>query len=61
MSRPLEILHADDDLLVGFQLTHSGRFCRPNPGSAAEPQILYQGKVIHDFSQTKKKAWYQRQ
>jgi len=37
----------DDDLLVGFQLTHSGRFCRPNPGSAAEPQILYPHPVLN--------------
>ena len=28
------------DLLTGFQLTHSGRFCRPGE-SGLEPQILY--------------------
>lgn len=30
-----------DDLLVGLQLTHSGRFCRPNDKHRAEPVTLY--------------------
>jgi NADPH2 dehydrogenase len=30
-----------DDLLIGLQLTHSGRFCRPNEKSKPEPRILY--------------------
>jgi len=30
-----------DDLLVGLQLTHSGRFSRPNEKRKAEPRILY--------------------
>ncbi len=30
-----------DDLLVGVQLTHSGRFCRPGPGPELKPWILY--------------------
>ena len=30
-----------DDLLVGLQLTHSGRFCRPNEKARGEPVILY--------------------
>ena len=30
-----------DDLLVGLQLTHSGRFSRPNEKSRPEPRILY--------------------
>jgi NADPH2 dehydrogenase len=30
-----------DDLLVGLQLTHSGRFCRPNEKTKLEPKILY--------------------
>jgi 2,4-dienoyl-CoA reductase-like NADH-dependent reductase (Old Yellow Enzyme family) len=30
-----------EDLFVGLQLTHSGRFARPNPGGALEPVILY--------------------
>jgi len=30
-----------DDLLIGLQLTHSGRFCRPNDKKKMEPHILY--------------------
>lgn len=30
-----------DDLYVGLQLTHSGRFSRPNDKRKAEPRILY--------------------
>ena len=30
-----------DDLLVGLQLTHSGRFSRPNEKTKAEPKVLY--------------------
>lgn len=37
---------ATDDLLVGFQLTHSGRFCRPFRKDKAEPQILYRHPVL---------------
>jgi len=36
--------HADrfgktDDLVVGFQLTHSGRFCKPNDHARIEPHV----------------------
>ncbi|HLF02320.1 MAG TPA: hypothetical protein VI547_10115 [Anaerolineales bacterium] len=30
-----------DDLYIGLQLTHSGRFSRPNQKNKLEPQILY--------------------
>jgi 2,4-dienoyl-CoA reductase-like NADH-dependent reductase (Old Yellow Enzyme family) len=30
-----------DDLLVGLQLTHSGRFCRPTDHRRLEPRIVY--------------------
>jgi 2,4-dienoyl-CoA reductase-like NADH-dependent reductase (Old Yellow Enzyme family) len=30
-----------DDLLIGLQLTHSGRFCRPHAENRLEPRILY--------------------
>src|SRR5437879_5504624 len=30
-----------NDLLVGLQLTHSGRFARPNEKKRPEPRILY--------------------
>lgn len=36
-----------DDLCVGLQLTHSGRFCRPN-GSALEPRIAYHHPLLDE-------------
>lgn len=35
-----------DDLLVGIQLTHSGRYARPNQKTVAEPVILYHHPVL---------------
>ena len=35
-----------DDLLIGLQLTHSGRFCRPGPGRSPRPLILYRHPVL---------------
>lgn len=37
---------AADDLLVGLQLTHSGRFCRPNDHAKLEPRIAYHHPVL---------------
>lgn len=37
---------AEDDLLVGLQLTHSGRFCRPNSKTKLEPRIVYHHPVL---------------
>ena len=34
-----------DDLLVGLQLTHSGRFCRPN-SARLEPRIVYHHPLL---------------
>jgi len=36
-----EACSTTDDLFVGLQLTHSGRFSRPNDKRKAEPRILY--------------------
>ena len=36
---------AEDDLLVGLQLTHSGRFCRPN-SAKLEPMVLYRHPLL---------------
>jgi len=33
-------------LLVGLQLTHSGRFCRPNAHDRPEPRILYHHPIL---------------
>src|SRR5205823_6498516 len=36
-----------DDLIVGLQLTHSGRFCRPNSKSL-EPRIAYHHPLLDE-------------
>ncbi len=36
-----------DDLLIGLQLTHSGRFCKPNDKKKMEPQILYEHPLLN--------------
>jgi 2,4-dienoyl-CoA reductase-like NADH-dependent reductase (Old Yellow Enzyme family) len=43
-------------LLIGLQLTHSGRFCRPNAHNKPEPRIVYHHPILdrrlglpHDF------------
>jgi NADPH2 dehydrogenase len=35
-----------DDLLIGLQLTHSGRFSRPNEKMRPEPRILYHHPLL---------------
>jgi 2,4-dienoyl-CoA reductase-like NADH-dependent reductase (Old Yellow Enzyme family) len=35
-----------DDLLVGLQLTHSGRFAKPNSKTKLEPRILYHHPLL---------------
>lgn len=37
-----------DDLLVGLQLTHSGRFARPDPDKKIKPRILYRHPVLDE-------------
>jgi NADPH2 dehydrogenase len=37
---------SDDGLLIGLQLTHSGRFSRPNRKERAEPRILYRHPIL---------------
>jgi NADPH2 dehydrogenase len=36
-----------DDLLIGLQLTHSGRFCKPFDKKKLEPRILYNHPVLN--------------
>lgn len=36
-----------DDLVIGLQLTHSGRFCKPNDKKKMEPRILYPHPVLN--------------
>jgi NADPH2 dehydrogenase len=35
-----------DDLLVGFQLTHSGRFCRPHEKTRFEPRVAFRHPLL---------------
>lgn len=35
-----------DDLYIGLQLTHSGRFCKPHRHDLMEPRILYHHPVL---------------
>jgi NADPH2 dehydrogenase len=47
---------SDAGLLVGLQLTHSGRYCKPNSQQRPEPRIVYRHPILdrrlglpHDF------------
>jgi NADPH2 dehydrogenase len=35
-----------DDLVIGFQLTHSGRFCRPNDNARWEPRVAFRHPLL---------------
>jgi 2,4-dienoyl-CoA reductase-like NADH-dependent reductase (Old Yellow Enzyme family) len=37
---------SDRGLLIGMQLTHSGRFCKPNSHARPEPCILYRHPIL---------------
>jgi NADPH2 dehydrogenase len=37
---------SDDGLLIGLQLTHSGRYCKPNQHTRPEPRILYRHPLL---------------
>jgi NADPH2 dehydrogenase len=41
-----EVMGSDDGLVVGLQLTHSGRFCKPNDHHKQEPMILYRHPIL---------------
>ncbi len=38
--------NSTDDLVVGLQLTHSGRFCKPNDHKRWEPRIAYHHPLL---------------
>jgi 2,4-dienoyl-CoA reductase-like NADH-dependent reductase (Old Yellow Enzyme family) len=40
------VMGKSNDLLVGFQLTHSGRFCRPNDKKRWEPRVAYRHPLL---------------
>jgi len=35
-----------DDLVIGFQLTHSGRFCKPNGKTIYEPRVAFRHPIL---------------
>jgi 2,4-dienoyl-CoA reductase-like NADH-dependent reductase (Old Yellow Enzyme family) len=35
-----------DDLVIGFQLTHSGRFCKPHDKFQLEPRVAYRHPIL---------------
>jgi len=37
---------SDDGFVMGLQLTHSGRYCRPNEHTRPEPRILYHHPLL---------------
>ncbi|MGB2635716.1 MAG: hypothetical protein WAM58_17435 [Candidatus Acidiferrum sp.] len=41
-----EVTGRDERPLVGLQLTHSGRYCRPNAHDRPEPKILYHHPIL---------------
>jgi 2,4-dienoyl-CoA reductase-like NADH-dependent reductase (Old Yellow Enzyme family) len=41
-----EAMGDDKGLVIGLQLTHSGRFAKPNDSKRPEPQILYRHPVL---------------
>jgi NADPH2 dehydrogenase len=42
----LRAMGSDKDLVIGLQLTHSGRYCRPNTHGKPEPRILYRHPLL---------------
>ena len=40
------VIGRTDDLLIGLQLTHSGRFCKPRDKSRLEPRIAYHHPIL---------------
>ena len=41
-----ERFETSDDLVIGFQLTHSGRFCKPNDKFRMEPRVAYRHPIL---------------
>lgn len=46
VSAHVEKYGSGEDLLVGLQLTHAGRFARPNEFGVSEPRILYHHPLL---------------
>jgi 2,4-dienoyl-CoA reductase-like NADH-dependent reductase (Old Yellow Enzyme family) len=46
ISQHKQSVGSDDGLLLGLQLTHSGRYSKPNSHSRPEPRILYHHPIL---------------
>lgn len=48
VAREAHARHAgrSDDLVIGFQLTHSGRFCRPEANAAPAPRVAFRHPIL---------------
>ena len=46
VARHAEVYGKTDDLVIGFQLTHSGRFCRPYDKKKLEPRIAFRHPIL---------------
>ena len=46
LSRHKELYDSTNDLLIGFQLTPSGRFCRPYDKAVLNPRIAYRHPIL---------------
>lgn len=42
----VKVTGSEEGLCIGLQLTHSGRFCRPNAHNRPEPRILYHHPLL---------------
>lgn len=42
----IESMDNDNDLVIGLQLTHSGRFCKPDLDTRMEPRVLYKHPLL---------------
>src|ERR1700733_1355876 len=40
------LMGSTDGLVIGLQLTHSGRYCRPNASNKPEPRIVYRHPIL---------------
>jgi len=43
-----ECCGSTEDLVIGFQLTHSGRFCKPTDKSRLEPRVAYRHPLLDE-------------
>jgi len=50
VARHRELYGRGDDLVIGFQLTHSGRYSKPNDDTVKEPRVAYRHPILDQKS-----------